>query len=176
LLKHLRRIGRAKNAMMTATLTKSLERNIGMAEVAIIRQPEIARMVLGSCVGLVLIHEARGIAAIAHVVLPDAGSRAGPPCKFADVAVPHMVRLLENEKASVRGLVAKVAGGASMFQTSGPIQIGVANQTAIRQALRQAGIPIVAEHLGGTKGRRITFGSDGNELLVEIAGEASVRI
>jgi chemotaxis protein CheD len=162
--------------MMTATLTKSLERNVGMAEVVLVRRPEIARMVLGSCVGVFLIHEARGVAAIAHVVLPDAGGRTGPPCKFADVAVPHMVRLLENEKALGRGLVAKVAGGASMFQAAGPIQIGVANQAAIRQALRQAGIPLVAEHLGGSKGRRITFGSDGSEMLVEIAGEVSVRL
>jgi chemotaxis protein CheD len=161
---------------MPATLTKPLEVNVGMAEVAVVRRPDVARMVLGSCVGLVLVHEARGVAAMAHIVLPEAGGRTGPPCKFADTSVRHMIQLLEREGAPARGLIAKAAGGANMFHTTGPIQIGIANQAAVRQALQQAGIPLMAEHLGGNKGRRITFNSLGNELVVEIAGEAAIHI
>ncbi len=154
----------------------TLEHSVGMAQVVLLRKPELARTVLGSCVGLVLYHEATGAAAIAHVVLPDGKDREGPPGKFADTAVPHMLDLLEQAGIPRRGLKAKAAGGASMFQSSGPIQIGESNQEAVRSVLKRFGIPLVAEHLGGIKGRRITYTPATSELLVEVAGQEAARL
>ncbi len=48
------------------------------------------------------------------------------------------------------GLTAKLAGGANMFGSSGPLQIGDANVEAVAQALRTAGIRITAQDVGGT--------------------------
>ena len=55
------------------------------------------------------------------------------------------------------GLTAKLAGGANMFNGSGPLQIGDANAEAVAAALKEAGIPVAGQDVGGTRGRRVEF-------------------
>jgi chemotaxis protein CheD len=117
---------------------------------------------LGSCVALML-HDAEAKAgAMAHVLLPstslarDITNRA----KFPDTAVPLLIERLKGLGADPRRLVAKLAGGASMFSqlvTPGTIQMGERNVLACRSALRAAAIPIVRESVGGERGRSVRF-------------------
>ena len=44
---------------------------------------------LGSCIGLALLDQRRGVAGLAHIMLPEAGATADQPGKFADTAVPN---------------------------------------------------------------------------------------
>jgi chemotaxis protein CheD len=74
-------------------------------------------------------------------------------------------------RADAHGLTAKLAGGANMFGSSGPLQIGEANVEAVAQSLRTAGIRIAAQDVGGTRGRRVTFCCAGGEMIVESAGQ-----
>src|SRR5699024_2849815 len=47
---------------------------------------------LGSCIGLVLVDRRKGVAGLAHVVLPSAdGHHDLNPLKFADNAVPELI-------------------------------------------------------------------------------------
>lgn len=117
---------------------------------------------LGSCVAIML-HDAETQAgAMAHVLLPskslarDSANHA----KFPDTAVPLLVAGLKRLGADPRRLVAKLAGGASMFSqlvTPGTIQMGERNLLASRNALRAASIPILRESVGGERGRSIRF-------------------
>jgi chemotaxis protein CheD len=99
---------------------------------------------------------------MAHVLLPstslarDITNRA----KFPDTAVPLLIERLKGLGADPRRLVAKLAGGASMFSqlvTPGTIQMGERNVLACRSALRAAAIPIVRESVGGERGRSVRF-------------------
>lgn len=153
---------------MSTTETATTEVSVNMAQIAVIAPGEIARTVLGSCIGLVLHHRRLQIAAIAHIVLPNSEGRGGPPGKFADTAVPEMLRLLLAAGGNRSELRAKVTGGASMFGGSGPIQIGAANAEAVKQLLSEQNIPLVSEHVGGGKGRRISFDSVTGNLTVEM--------
>ena len=145
-----------------------------MGQVAIASEPSCLTAILGSCVGVALYHPRLHAGALAHVVLPDSSGRgAGPPGKFADAAVPCMVRQLEQLGANRSGLVAKIAGGACMFGASGPLQIGDANIEAVVKALAAAGVRLAGQDTGGAKGRRIQFHSGTGELAVEIAGQLS---
>ena len=155
---------------------KSAEANVGMAQIALVTQGEIARAVLGSCIGLVLFHELRRTAVVAHIVLPQGQDRPGPAGKFADTALPEMLSMLSAHGISRIGLVAKVAGGANMFASSGPLQIGKENHAIVTQLLQAQRIPIVGEHVGGKNGRRITFDSATGELQIDMAGSPSVVI
>ncbi len=150
--------------------------NVGMAQVALIGGADIARTVLGSCLGVVLYHRRLNNAAVAHIVLPYSGLHAGPPGKFADTAVPHMLDLLAAEGALRHELVAKVTGGANVLAGSGPMQIGKENYSATARLLRELRLPIVAEHIGGTKGRRVTFEGDTGNLRIETIGEPEIVI
>lgn len=147
---------------------------VGMGESVLLQGDDTARSVVGSCIGLVLYHKRQKVAAVAHIVLPDAAGRPGLPGKFADTAIPHMLELLSREGAPASGLIAVMAGGARMFGKPGPLQIGAANAEAVTKALEQLGIPIRGSNVGGDKGRRMSFSCVTGDLIVEIAGEPPV--
>ena len=117
---------------------------------------------LGSCVAIML-HDPRACAgAMAHILLPSKSLArdAANPAKFPETAVPLLVQRLTALGADPRGLVAKLAGGASMFaqlMTPGSVQMGERNIGAVRDVLRRAGIPVTAEAVGGGAGRSVRF-------------------
>ncbi len=143
---------------------------VGMGQIVAARKPARLSSVLGSCVGVAIYHPRLGVGGLAHVVLPHANGRSDNPGKFADTAVPALIQELSKLGVPLAGLVAKIAGGACMFQMRGPLQIGDANIEAVRQALAKANIRLAAQHVGGTAGRRIVFDCADGTLRVEIAG------
>jgi chemotaxis protein CheD len=135
---------------------------------------------LGSCVAIML-HDAQVRAgAMAHVLLPslslarDITNRA----KFPETAVPLLIERLKALGADPRRLVAKLAGGASMFGqlvTPGTIQMGERNLLAARTALRAAAIPIVREAVGGERGRSVRFHvKDGRAEIRSVGADVAV--
>jgi len=122
----------------------------------------IVTLGLGSCVAIMLHDPEIRAGGMAHVLLPsislarDTTNKA----KFPDTAVPLLVERLKTLGADPRRLVAKLAGGASMFSqlvTPGTIQMGERNVLACRSALRAAAIPIARESVGGDRGRSVRF-------------------
>jgi chemotaxis protein CheD len=135
---------------------------------------------LGSCVAIMLYDPEAGAGAMAHVLLPstslarDITNRA----KFPDTAVPLLIERLKALGAEPRRLVAKLAGGASMFSqlvTPGTIQMGERNVLASRNALRAAAIPILREAVGGERGRTVRFHvRDGRVEIRSVGADAAV--
>ncbi len=158
--------------MMTMTEnTKNLETLVGMGQITAGAPPQKMKAVVGSCIALSIYHARLKRAAMAHIVLPESAGRDGLPGKFADTAIPRMLELLKGLAAPAACLTAKLAGGANMFGSSGPLQIGDANIEAVVQALRAAGIRIAAQDVGGNRGRRVTFECEGGAMIVESAGQ-----
>jgi len=131
---------------------------------------------LGSCVAIMLHDPQTKAGAMAHVLLPsislarDITNRA----KFPETAVPLVVERLKGLGADPRRLVAKLAGGASMFSqlvTPGTIQMGERNVLAARSALRAAQIPIIREAVGGERGRSVRFHVKDGRLEIRSVGE-----
>ena len=94
--------------------------------------------------------------------------------KFPETAVPLLVERLKGLGADPRRLVAKLAGGASMFSqlvTPGTIQMGERNVLAARTSLRAAGIPILREAVGGERGRSIRFYVKDGRVEIRSVGE-----
>jgi chemotaxis protein CheD len=57
-------------------------------------------------------------------------------------------------------ITAKIAGGSSMFASlipAGGINMGERNSLATREALVDAGVPIIGEDTGGDYGRSVYF-------------------
>ncbi len=140
---------------------------VGMGQIAVGNKDDRLAAVLGSCVGVVLFHPRLSAAALAHVVLPASSGRDGAPGKFADTAIAAMITELSRLGINRAGLVAKLTGGACMFGAGGPMQIGDANIAATREALAAAGIPIVAQDVGGRVGRRITVDCRDGRVTIE---------
>lgn len=134
---------------------------------------------LGSCVAI-LLHDAEArVGGLAHVLLPEpALSRdQGNASKFATTAVPALVQEMARMGARPGRLKARLVGGAAMFQTlmvPGSLNMGARNINASRQALEQAGIPVVAEEVGGDYGRSVRFYVGAGRTTVSSVGKADV--
>ena len=130
---------------------------IGIGEYRIGKNP-MSSIGLGSCIGLVLDSRKGGMGGMAHVMLPDSQGRGDRPGKFADTAVEILVTDLAAAGCRSSQIVAKLAGGASMFKGfSGNLNIGERNADAIIAALKQRNIEIAGIEIGGTMGRTVTY-------------------
>jgi chemotaxis protein CheD len=140
----------------------------------------IVTLGLGSCVAIML-HDAETCAgAMAHILLPSRSLArdSSNPAKFPETAVPFLVERLRAVGADPGRLVAKLAGGASMFaqlMTPGSVQMGERNIAAARNALRAASIPVLREAVGGEAGRSVRFHVvDGHVEIRTVGGDAVV--
>ncbi len=129
-------------------------------------------MGLGSCLGIVLYDPATRIGALAHAMHPmrrrvrNNANRA----KFIDSVLPIVVDRMVRAGARREMIVAKLFGGARMFESyagaRGLPQIGDENIAAAHEHLRQLGIPVMGESVGGCIGRTIVFDlADGSVLV-----------
>ena len=113
---------------------------------------------LGSCIGLTLYDPQKKSGAMVHIMLPDSGGRTDRPGKYADTAIPLLLKELDKIGSSNRSLVAKMAGGACMFEYFGTnLNIGERNTEKVRIVLKERGIKLSAEDVGGKVGRTVTF-------------------
>jgi len=147
--------------MVEGTLIK-----VGMADMNIADAGAVLRTTgLGSCVGLTLYDAELRLAGMAHIMLPTSDiAREGQLnlAKYADTAVPELIRRLESKGMTMRRLVAKMAGGAQMFAFAGgadTMRIGPRNVEATKLALARYGIPLTAEDTGGNYGRTVELDS-----------------
>src|ERR1700760_4164766 len=92
---------------------------------------------LGSCIGLALLDRRLGVGGLAHVVLPASTSNGSPnPLKYADPAVPELVRRVVALGGRRSLLEAALVGGASMFvASSSGLEVGQRNEAAVREQL-----------------------------------------
>lgn len=135
---------------------------VGMAELkAVNGNSGILRTTgLGSCVGLTLRDAQAGVCGMAHIMLPDSGIAREEPfnlAKYADTAIPELIRQMKEFGAATGRLVAKMAGGAQMFAfaASEAMRIGPRNVEAVKRILESLRIPLAAEDTGRNYGRTI---------------------
>ena len=124
---------------------------------------------LGSCIGLTIYDDRLMVGAMVHIMLPDSAGRKDRPGKYADTAIPLLLRELGALGCRNKSLVAKMAGGACMFEYFGAnLNIGERNAEKVRVLLKEHTIPLVKEEVGGKMGRSVTFLPGGG-------GKVSVR-
>lgn len=154
--------------MMEGTVVK-----VGMADLNVAEGGATLKTTgLGSCVGLTLFDPKQLVAGMAHIMLPSSDiAREGQLniAKYADTAIPELLKQLLRLGADRRRLVAKLAGGAQMFAFSGAgdsLRIGPRNVESTKLALESLDIPVVAEDTGGNYGRTIEFDSRSGVLFI----------
>jgi chemotaxis protein CheD len=126
-------------------------------------------MGLGSCIGLTLYDDTLKVGAMVHIMLPESGGRKDRPGKYADTAVPMLLKELGALGCRKKSIIAKMAGGACMFEYFGTnLNIGERNAEKIKALLKEHNIPLVKEDTGGKVGRSVTF-------LPANGGKVSIR-
>lgn len=125
---------------------------------------------LGSCLAVVLYDQEIRTAGMGHIMLPGStGVRTpGKSGKFADLCISEMLKELEENKCEFKRLVAKIAGGASMFDApvKETLRIGERNRDAVMSELAKRGIPLTAEDTGGNYGRTVEFNTGTGDMII----------
>lgn len=104
------------------------------------------------------------VAGMAHVVEPRAGDPTRSTPRFADAALPELVRMVRERGAGE--LEAQLLGGACLADGD---RRGDENCRAASSILRRLGIPVASTDIGGTKGRKVVFdGASGQVAVVKV--------
>ncbi len=155
---------------------------VGIADLNVVVSPKsIMTIGLGSCIGIALYDKNLKIAGLAHIMLPDSTqfNNVSVPMKFADLAIPLLIKEMEKKGSSVKSLIAKIAGGASMFNFSDKnivSDIGKRNAIAVKEKLNEIGIKVIAEEIGGNKGRTMIVDSNDGKVTIRIVGQGIITL
>ncbi len=149
---------------------------VGIADMKMAqREGELITYALGSCIGICLYDPAIKLAALIHIMLPinmEAGRKN--TMKYADTGIRETLKQMQAKGASKARMVAKIAGGASMFEVSGNSSlgnIGQRNIESVRLNLRREGIKLVAENVGGTSARTLSFDAATGQGFIHAYGK-----
>lgn len=116
---------------------------------------------LGSCVSVTLWCPRHHIGGMCHILLPSRRRPPGSPLdgRYADEILELFANELHARNISPNTCQAKLFGGGNMFagNRAGTLGIGHRNIEAARRALAEHGLPVVAEHVGGTRHRRLSL-------------------
>lgn len=150
---------------------------VGMADLNICKNPDIITTLgLGSCIGIALYDPVTKIGGLAHIMLPDSTKMKNNTniAKFADTGIEELVRRMVAAGVSKSRLVAKIAGGAKMFEVSGLSDVGNVgerNAEASRAKLKELGIPLLAEDTGLNYGRTVELHCETGEFHIKSVGK-----
>lgn len=100
---------------------------VGMADLNVCKAPDvITTLGLGSCIGLVLYDPVTKVGGMVHYMLPDSTKVRNNSniAKFGDTGIRELLKRVVAAGASKPRLIAKIAGGARMFEVSGLSDVG----------------------------------------------------
>ena len=152
---------------------------VGIADYKITEAPNsLITIGLGSCVGVALFNPKKKTGSLLHVMLPDSTgfSDTSKWPKFADLAIPRVVDEMSGDPSD---LVAKIAGGASLFNFSSQnktLQIGKRNIDMVKKQLEELNIPILCEHIGGNSGRTMKVDLENFDVADRLVNREIYRI
>jgi chemotaxis protein CheD len=152
------------------------EIQVGIAELKVSGQPDrLITMGLGSCIGLTLYDPVTKIGGLLHIMLPDSTlfNNVMKPAKFADLGIPLLVSEIKRRGGRINSLQAKMAGGAQMFAGANDkfmLNIGERNIITTRLTLKSLGIRVLAEEVGGNRGRTIILDTVNGQVYIRTVG------
>lgn len=137
-------------------------------------EPYSVTTILGSCVA-VCIHDALlNIGGIAHFILPLRVGNGEFLPRFGNVAIQKLIDGLMNIGSQKRNLQAKLFGGACVVPAfrGRDKYLGTQNFELAREVLKDEGIDIIAEDVGGLRARKLVFNlHDGTAWVKVLNGD-----
>lgn len=120
---------------------------------------QLVSTILGSCVAVCLWDAVAGVGGLNHFLLPQQVANGISSPRFGNIAIERLIERIRELGGDPLRLKGKIFGGASVIDAfhSERRSLGMGNVDLARRLLRDAGIPIVAEDVGGTQGRKVMF-------------------
>jgi chemotaxis protein CheD len=125
-------------------------------------RPSYIHTVLGSCIAVCIYDSKTGISGMNHYLLPLWNNDGLQSPKYGNIAIPKLIEAMEAVGCQKRDMVVKIFGGASpndMQHTNENMMIGKRNYQIAIEILQQYNIKIIAQDIGGIRGRKIVMDS-----------------
>lgn len=139
---------------------------------------------IGASIVVVMYDRLNKVGGLAHVILPDSSlsdkNDESATGKYADLAVPELVRLFMEEGGEVNSTEVRMIGGAQLFNFGGGsaniLNIGSRNATAIRTAMSRHGLAIEKADIGGNKAKSLRFVVATGQVVIRIIGGPETQL
>lgn len=120
--------------------------------------------VLGSCVSVCLWDPEVRCGGMNHFIYPQTTRREQATPKYGNVATMALIKLMCEEGCSMASLNAHIIGGGHPDGASD--STGMRNVEVARRVLRERGITIMSEDVGGRVGRKVVFDLSTGQVAV----------
>lgn len=124
-------------------------------QLLVLREPGEITTILGTCVAVCLWDRERGIGGINHYLLPQLVNGSTASARFGLHAFHAL--LAEVRRQGGAHLQAKVFGGMQARMRSLRDDLGKSNSDLAFRLLHEARIPVLAQDVGGERGRKLIF-------------------
>jgi len=143
---------------------KGNELRVGIGEVQVRQGNEVlVAYGVGSCVVIMLYDTKKQVGGLAHCLLPSGNKNS---LKYPRGAIEEIIRQMSALGVNTNKLVAKIVGGATMFEGFERHAIGRRNIKRAREELDRIDIPVIAEDVFGTWGRSVFFHIESGEVRI----------
>ncbi len=138
-------------------------------------RPHLISTVLGSCVAVCLYDPVMQVGGMNHYMLPLWNGQGLASPKYGNIAIVKLIEKMSLLGCRPRNLVAKIFGGANMFDTDlEQFQIGERNIKIAEEFIGNHKIRIAASSVGGNLGRKIQFYSLTGEVRQRLIAKSNV--
>lgn len=139
-------------------------------------EPYAISTILGTCVAVCLWDGAHCVGGMNHFLLPDVMSGALASPRFGNIACHRLIEEVRLLGGRPRTLVAKVFGGSNpMLEGNATRNLGARNVALALSVLQAERIPVVAQDVGGARGRKLVFSLADGAAWVRAIGASPER-
>lgn len=144
-------------------------------EYHVTRAPMMIDTLLGSCVSVCLRNKVKGFAAMNHYLLAKSGNNGENDIgRYGISSIEHIVKSLLAMDPNPSSLEAQLfGGGAVMDSLSKTSNVGADNIAMAKEMMSKYNIRVIGSDVGGTKGRRISFNTETNQVVSKLVGADS---
>lgn len=139
-------------------------------------KPSVINTVLGSCVAVCLYDAKMQISGMNHYLLPLWNNDGLASPKYGNIAISKLIEAMEAVGCQRKDMVAKLFGGASpnSFDGTKNMLVGEKNIQIAQSMLQEQRIRVVANDLGGTRGRKISLESTTGRILLKYVQKSEI--
>lgn len=118
-------------------------------------EPYLITTVLGSCISVCLYDDKMMVGGINHFMLPLWNGEGLASAKYGNVAMERLLSEMKRKGATKEHIKAKMFGGSNLVNLT--MNVGERNAETAKRLLNSENIKLIAESIGGTRGRKIIF-------------------
>lgn len=134
--------------------------DVHIGEVKIAKNGEVLKAILGSCVGIGVLWQAKKICGLAHCLLPESPTpKFEIGARFVDQAVRSLVAMMKIRPTDTGEILVVVVGGGNMTN-SGMAEselIGLSNFRNAMSEVQKQSLKVLYSEGGGEVGRKVSI-------------------